>query len=115
MAQGCGYTAGQEAPSVAVNSVLRAGHTAKEKTRPAQESLGHVSTTNRSGHRTIGDSSPGNPAGSAMETGEITRAVEQEQQNFMGPLPESYGAPEICQLLDRMVEFSTTKYLDHRV
>jgi len=31
-ARGCGYTAGEKAPAAALNCVLRAGHTAQEKT-----------------------------------------------------------------------------------
>jgi phenylpyruvate tautomerase PptA (4-oxalocrotonate tautomerase family) len=73
--KGCGYTAGKEAPTAALNCVLRSGHSVEEKT----ELLKQLWTMfqNLTGFATdqIAMSLQEIPSSNAMEMGQIMQAV----------------------------------------
>jgi phenylpyruvate tautomerase PptA (4-oxalocrotonate tautomerase family) len=74
--KGCGYTAGKEAPTAALNCVLRSGHSVEEKT----ELLKQLWTMfqNLTGFATdqIAMSLQEIPSSNAMEMGQIMQAVD---------------------------------------
>src|SRR5271168_3953901 len=76
--KGSGYTAGEEAPTAALNCVLRSGHTAEEKTDMLKQlwSMFHAQTgiaTNQ-----IAVSLQEIPSSNAMEMGQIIPVVGHE-------------------------------------
>src|SRR6185295_873272 len=72
---GSGYTAGEEAPTAALNCVLRSGHTAEEKSAMLQElwTLFHTHTGIAADQLAI--SVQEIPPRNAMEMGQIMHAV----------------------------------------
>jgi phenylpyruvate tautomerase PptA (4-oxalocrotonate tautomerase family) len=73
--KGCGYTAGKEAPTAALNCVLRTGHSVEEKTELLKQlwTMFH----NLTGFATdqIAMSLQEIPSSNAMEMGQIMQAV----------------------------------------
>ena len=78
--KGCGYTAGKEAPTAALNCVLRSGHSVEEKT----ELLKQLWTMfqNLTGFATdqIAISLQEIPSSNAMEMGQIMQTVGSPKQ-----------------------------------
>ena len=59
--KGSGYTAGEVAPTAALNCVLRSGHTAEEKDGVAQTAVVNVPGSHRHRDGSTRDTSPGDP------------------------------------------------------
>jgi phenylpyruvate tautomerase PptA (4-oxalocrotonate tautomerase family) len=70
--RGCGYTAGEKAPTVAVNCVLRVGHTAQEK----NDMLKKLWSMFKVASEQLAICLQEIPASNAMEMGQIMPAVE---------------------------------------
>jgi phenylpyruvate tautomerase PptA (4-oxalocrotonate tautomerase family) len=76
--RGCGYTAGEKAPTVALNCVLRAGHTAQEKTNMLKKLWSVFQQLTGVATEQLAMSLQEIPASNAMEMGQIMEAVEQK-------------------------------------
>jgi phenylpyruvate tautomerase PptA (4-oxalocrotonate tautomerase family) len=74
---GCGYTAGEKAPTVALNCVLRVGHTALEKNDMLKTLWFMVRQLTGVATEQLAISLQEIPASNAMEMGQIMQAVEQ--------------------------------------
>jgi phenylpyruvate tautomerase PptA (4-oxalocrotonate tautomerase family) len=76
-ASGCGYTAGEKAPAIALNCVLRVGHTAPEKNDMLKRLWSMFQQLTGVGTEQLAISLQEIPASNAMEMGQIMPAVEQ--------------------------------------
>lgn len=76
-ASGCGYTAGEKAPTVALNCVLRLGHTAQEKNDMLKRLWSMLQQLTGAATEQLAISLQEIPASNAMEMGQIMQAVEQ--------------------------------------
>jgi phenylpyruvate tautomerase PptA (4-oxalocrotonate tautomerase family) len=76
-ARGCGFTAGEKAPTVALNCVLRAGHTAPEKNDMLKKLWSMFQQLTGVAKDQFAISLQEIPASNAMEMGQIMQAVEQ--------------------------------------
>jgi phenylpyruvate tautomerase PptA (4-oxalocrotonate tautomerase family) len=76
-ASGCGYTAGEKAPAVALNCVLRVGHTAQEKNDMLKRLWSVFQQLTGVATEQLAISLQEIPASNAMEMGQIMQAVEQ--------------------------------------
>lgn len=75
-ARGCGYTAGEKAPTVAVNCVLRVGHTAQEKNDMLKRLWSMFQQLTGVATEQLAISLQEIPASNAMEMGQIMQAVD---------------------------------------
>ena len=75
--RGCGYTAGEKAPTVAVNCVLRVGHTAQEKNDMLKKLWSMFQQLTGVATEQLAISLQEIPSSNAMEMGQIMPAVEQ--------------------------------------
>ena len=73
--QGSGFTAGREAPTAALNCVLRSGHTAEEKADALRQLWGVFQDLTGLATDQIAISLQEIPASNAMEMGEIMQPV----------------------------------------
>src|SRR3954463_4855110 len=73
--KGSGYTAGEEAPTAALNCVLRSGHTAEEKANLLKQLWSMFQAQTGIATDQIAVSIQEIPSGNAMEMGQIMRAV----------------------------------------
>ena len=73
--KGSGYTAGEEAPTVALNCVLRSGHTAEEKADLLEQVWSMFRAQTGIATDQIAVSLQEIPSSHAMEMGQIMRAV----------------------------------------
>jgi phenylpyruvate tautomerase PptA (4-oxalocrotonate tautomerase family) len=73
---GCGYTAGEKAPTVALNCVLRVGHTAQEKNDMLKKLWSMFQQLTGAAKEQFAISLQEIPASNAMEMGQIMQAVE---------------------------------------
>jgi phenylpyruvate tautomerase PptA (4-oxalocrotonate tautomerase family) len=76
-ASGCGYTAGEKAPTVALNCVLREGHTAQEKSDMLKRLWYMFQQLTGVATEQLAIALQEIPASNAMEMGQIMPAVEQ--------------------------------------
>jgi phenylpyruvate tautomerase PptA (4-oxalocrotonate tautomerase family) len=76
-ASGCGYTAGEKAPTVAVNCVLRVGHTAQDKNDMLKKLWFMFQQLTGVATEQLAISLQEIPASNAMEMGQVMPAVEQ--------------------------------------
>ena len=76
-ASGYGYTAGEKAPTVALNCVLRVGHTAQEKSDMLKKLWSMFQQLTGVATEQLAISLQEIPASNAMEMGQIMQAVEQ--------------------------------------
>jgi phenylpyruvate tautomerase PptA (4-oxalocrotonate tautomerase family) len=76
--KGSGYTAGEEAPTAALNCVLRSGHTAEEKADLLKQLWSMFQSQTGIATEQIALSVQEIPASNAMEMGQIMRAVGHE-------------------------------------
>jgi phenylpyruvate tautomerase PptA (4-oxalocrotonate tautomerase family) len=76
-ASGCGYTAGEKASTVALNCVLRVGHTAQEKNDMLRRLWSVFQQLTGVATEQLAISLQEIPASNAMEMGQIMQAVEQ--------------------------------------
>jgi phenylpyruvate tautomerase PptA (4-oxalocrotonate tautomerase family) len=76
-ASGCGYTAGEKAPAVALNCVLRVGHTAQEKNDMLKKLWSMFQQLTGVATEQLAISLQEIPSSNAMEMGQIMPAVEQ--------------------------------------
>ena len=76
-ASGCGYTSGENASTVALNCVLRAGHTAQEKNNMLKRLWSVFQQLTGVATEQLAISLQEIPASNAMEMGQIMHAVEQ--------------------------------------
>jgi phenylpyruvate tautomerase PptA (4-oxalocrotonate tautomerase family) len=76
-ASGCGYTAGEKAPTVALNCVLRLGHTAEEKNDMLRRLWSMFQQLTGVATEQLAISLQEIPASNAMEMGQILQAVDQ--------------------------------------
>jgi phenylpyruvate tautomerase PptA (4-oxalocrotonate tautomerase family) len=74
---GCGYTAGEKAATVALNCVLRVGHTAQEKNDILKRLWSMFQQLTGVAKEQFAISLQEIPASNAMEMGQIMQAVEQ--------------------------------------
>jgi phenylpyruvate tautomerase PptA (4-oxalocrotonate tautomerase family) len=77
-ASGCGYTAGEKAPTAALNCVLRVGHTAQEKNDMLKRLWSMFQELTGVATEQLAICLQEIPASNAMEMGQIMPAVEQE-------------------------------------
>jgi phenylpyruvate tautomerase PptA (4-oxalocrotonate tautomerase family) len=75
-ARGCGYTAGEKAPTVAVNCVLRVGHTAQDKNDMLKKLWSMVQQMTGVATEQLAICLQEIPASNAMEMGQIMPTVE---------------------------------------
>jgi phenylpyruvate tautomerase PptA (4-oxalocrotonate tautomerase family) len=75
-ASGCGYTAGEKASTVALNCVLRVGHTAQEKNDMLKKLWSMFQQLTGVAAEQLAISLQEIPANNAMEMGQIMQAVE---------------------------------------
>jgi phenylpyruvate tautomerase PptA (4-oxalocrotonate tautomerase family) len=75
-AGGCGYTAGEKAPTVALNCVLRVGHTPQEKNDMLKRLWSMFQQLTGVATEQLAISLQEIPASNAMEMGHIKPAVE---------------------------------------
>jgi phenylpyruvate tautomerase PptA (4-oxalocrotonate tautomerase family) len=76
-ASGCGYTAGEKASTVALNCVLRLGHTAQEKNDILKRLWSMFQQLTGVAKEQLAISLQEIPASNAMEMGKIMQAVEK--------------------------------------
>jgi phenylpyruvate tautomerase PptA (4-oxalocrotonate tautomerase family) len=76
--KGCGYSAGQEGPTAALNCVLRSGHTAEEKTDLLKQLWAMFQSRTGIATDQLVISLQEIPASNAMEMGQIMPAVGHE-------------------------------------
>jgi phenylpyruvate tautomerase PptA (4-oxalocrotonate tautomerase family) len=76
-ASGCGYTAGEKAPTIALNCVLRVGHTVQEKNDMLKRLWSTFQQLTGVATEQLAISLQEIPASNAMEMGQIMQAVEQ--------------------------------------
>ena len=76
--KGSGYTAGEEAPTAALNCVLRSGHTAEEKADLLEQLWSMFQAQTGIATDQIAVSLQEIPSSNAMEMGQIMRAVGHE-------------------------------------
>jgi phenylpyruvate tautomerase PptA (4-oxalocrotonate tautomerase family) len=76
-ASGCGYTAGEKAPTVALNCVLRVGHTPQEKNDMLKKLWSMFQQLTGVATEQLAISLQEIPASNAMEMGQIMHTVEQ--------------------------------------
>lgn len=76
-ASGCGYTAGEKAPTAALNCVLRVGHTAQEKNDMLKRLWSMFQELTGVATEQLAICLQEIPASNAMEMGQIMPAVEQ--------------------------------------
>ncbi len=74
---GCGYTAGEKAPTAALNGVLRIGHTAQEKNDMLKRLWSMFQELTGVATEQLAICLQEIPASNAMEMGQIMPAVEQ--------------------------------------
>ena len=77
-AKGSGFTAGEEAPTAALNCVLRSGHTAQEKTDLLNQVLSMFQAHTGIATDQLAVSLQEIPSNNAMEMGTIMRLVGHE-------------------------------------
>jgi phenylpyruvate tautomerase PptA (4-oxalocrotonate tautomerase family) len=77
-ARGCGYTAGEKAPTAALNCVLRVGHTAQEKTDMLKRLWSMFQELTGVATEQLAISLQEVPASNAMEMGQIMQEVERK-------------------------------------
>jgi phenylpyruvate tautomerase PptA (4-oxalocrotonate tautomerase family) len=75
-ARGCGYTAGEKAPTVAVNCVLRVGHTAQDKNDMLKKLWAMFQQMTGVATEQLAICLQEIPASNAMEMGQIMPEVE---------------------------------------
>jgi phenylpyruvate tautomerase PptA (4-oxalocrotonate tautomerase family) len=73
--RGCGYSAGKEAPTAALNCVLRSGHTVEEKTDLLEQLWAMFQNLTGLATDQIAISLQEIPSSNAMEMGQIMQAV----------------------------------------
>jgi phenylpyruvate tautomerase PptA (4-oxalocrotonate tautomerase family) len=73
---GCGYTAGEQAPTIALNCVLRVGHSAQEKYDVLKRLWSMIQQLTGVATEQLAISLQEIPASNAMEMGQIMQAVE---------------------------------------
>jgi phenylpyruvate tautomerase PptA (4-oxalocrotonate tautomerase family) len=73
--KGCGYTAGKEAPTAALNCVLRSGHSAEEKTELLKQLWAMFQNLTGFATDQIAMSLQEIPSSNAMEMGQIMQNV----------------------------------------
>jgi phenylpyruvate tautomerase PptA (4-oxalocrotonate tautomerase family) len=73
--KGCGYSAGKEAPTAALNCVLRSGHTVEEKTDLLKQLWAMFQNLTGLATDQIAISLQEVPSSNAMEMGQIMQAV----------------------------------------
>lgn len=73
---GCGYSAGEKAPTVALNCVLRVGHTAQEKNDMLKRLWSMFQQLTGVATEQLAISLQEIPASNAMEMGQIMQAVD---------------------------------------
>jgi phenylpyruvate tautomerase PptA (4-oxalocrotonate tautomerase family) len=76
--RGSGYTAGEEAPTAALNCVLRSGHTVQEKTDMLQQLWSMFQGLTGAGTDQLAISLQEIASSNAMEMGQIMQAVGHE-------------------------------------
>jgi phenylpyruvate tautomerase PptA (4-oxalocrotonate tautomerase family) len=76
--RGSGFTAGEEAPTAALNCVLRSGHTAQEKTDMLQQLWSMFQNLTGVSTDQLAISLHEIPSSNAMEMGQIMQAVGHE-------------------------------------
>jgi phenylpyruvate tautomerase PptA (4-oxalocrotonate tautomerase family) len=76
--RGSGFTAGEEAPTAALNCVLRSGHTAEEKTDMLQQLWSMFQNLTGVSTNQLAISLQEIPSSNAMEMGQIMQAVGHE-------------------------------------
>jgi phenylpyruvate tautomerase PptA (4-oxalocrotonate tautomerase family) len=76
--KGSGYAAGEEAPTAALNCVLRSGHTAEEKTDLLEQLWSMFQAQTGIATDQIAVSLQEIPSSNAMEMGQIMRPVSHE-------------------------------------
>jgi phenylpyruvate tautomerase PptA (4-oxalocrotonate tautomerase family) len=76
--QGSGFTAGQDAPTAALNCVLRSGHSADEKTDMIKQLWTMFQTLTGVATEQLAISLQEIPSSNAMEMGQIMQAVGRE-------------------------------------
>lgn len=72
---GSGYTAGERAPTMALNCVLRSGHSAEEKAEMIQQLWAMFQSLTRVATEQLAISLQEVPSSNAMEMGQIMQAV----------------------------------------
>jgi phenylpyruvate tautomerase PptA (4-oxalocrotonate tautomerase family) len=76
-ASGCGYTAGEKAPAVVVNCILRAGHTVQEKGNMLKQLWAMFQKLTGVATEQLALSLQESPASNGMEMGQIMPDVQQ--------------------------------------
>jgi phenylpyruvate tautomerase PptA (4-oxalocrotonate tautomerase family) len=76
-ARGCGYIAGEKAPTVVLNCILRLGHTVQEKNDILKQLWSMFQQLTGIATEQLAISLQESPASNAMEMGQIMPAVEQ--------------------------------------
>ena len=77
-ARGCGYTAGEKAPTIFLNCILRIGHTVQEKSDMLKQLWSLFQQQTGVATEQLAISLQESPASNAMEMGQIMQAVEQK-------------------------------------
>ena len=78
--KGCGYSAGKESSTAALNCVLRSGHTIEEKTDLLKKLWGTFQDLTSFAGDQIAISLQEIPSSNAMEMGQVMQAVGHEQE-----------------------------------
>ena len=76
--KGSGFTGGEEAPTAALNCVLRSGHTAKEKTDMLEQLWAMFQKLTGAATHQLAISLHEIPSSNAMEMGQLMQAVGHE-------------------------------------
>jgi len=76
--KGSGFTAGEEAPTAALNCVLRTGHTVEEKAEVLKQLWAMFQEQTGTATDRLGISLQETPASNAMEMGQIMQSVGHE-------------------------------------
>jgi phenylpyruvate tautomerase PptA (4-oxalocrotonate tautomerase family) len=77
-ARGCGYTAGEKAPTVLVNCIMRAGHTVQEKSDMLKQLWSMFQQLTGVATEQLALSLQESPASNGMEMGQIMPEVAQK-------------------------------------